>query len=197
MRTFREPRHRSHPVPGFRRARIRTLVGGASAAGAAVVIALGAVGGTYASFDARTSLDNGATITAGTASLALDTSGVDFSGMYPGLAKAAVVTVTNTGDVPLQLRVDALEVPSPTVLTSALQLRVTPVATAAGCTGSATGGWTGTVQPGGAGDITGATLGTGASRMLCVVATLPLTAPQAAAQAGASGFGIVLGGRQQ
>lgn len=105
MRTHREPRNRITPVPGFRRARIRNLLGAAGVAAAGVVIGLGAAGGTYASFDDQTTGRSSATITAGTAELDVvaDFTAAAWSNLLVGESVRQPFTIINGGDVALAL----------------------------------------------------------------------------------------------
>lgn len=105
MRTRREPRYRTSPVPGFRGARIRHLLGGASVAAAGGVIGLGAAGGTYAYFDDQTAVGRTATVTAGTAELEVDASfsAAEWGNLLVGESVRQPYTIENRGDVPLVL----------------------------------------------------------------------------------------------
>lgn len=104
MRTHREPRYRNTPVPGFRHARIRTLLAAASVAAAGVVIGLGTAGGTYAYFDAST-VGGSAVITAGTAQLEVqaDFTADEWANLLVGENVRQPYTIVNSGDVPLVL----------------------------------------------------------------------------------------------
>lgn len=105
MRTHRGPRDRITPVPGFRRARIRNLLGAASVAATGVVVGLGAAGGTYAYFDDQAVGGSSATITAGTAELDVVAAftAAAWGNLLVGESVRQPFTIVNRGDVPLAL----------------------------------------------------------------------------------------------
>lgn len=199
MRDAREPRRRTRPVPGPRRARIRLgvkeLLAAGFATGTAVVLAMGAAGGTYAYLNDTATLGGG-TVTAGSAALTVSGSPIALGGLYPTATRYAAVTVTNTGSVPLQLRVEALAGPAaPTAFSSSLTIGVGIATSAANCTnGSTPSVWTGTLAAAPSGGL-GATLAAGASTTVCVATTMSAAAP-AGAQSSSTGYTLTLGGRQ-
>lgn len=163
MRTHREPRNRNTPVPGFRRARIRTLLGATSVATAGVVIGLGAAGGTYAYFD-DSLVGDPAVVTAGTAELDVQASftAASWGNLLVGESVRQPFTVINGGDVPLTLTA------SGTTSVAGFELR-TVLGT---CPGSALTGTSITQTPAAIG-----TLAAGASTGACLEVRLASGAP--------------------
>lgn len=163
MRTHPEPRDRNTPVSGFRRARIRTLLGGASVAGAGVVIGLGAAGGTYAYFDDST-VGNSAIVTAGTAELDVQANftSATWGNLLVGESVRQPFSIVNGGDVPLVLTA------SGTTSVAGFELR-TVLGT---CPGSTLGGASLTHTPASIG-----TLAAGASTAACLEVRLASGAP--------------------
>ncbi len=197
MRRTRAPRHRNHPVPGPRRARIRGLLGASAATAAATLLAIGGAGGTYAYFTAAATTPSAGVVSAGTASLQITAgSTISLTGLYPTAVKYAAVTVQNTGDVPLQLTVDSLTgPPTATAFSSSLSVGVGIAGSAANCTNGATvSSWTGTFASAPAGSL-GTTLAAGASATVCVATTMAANAATGAQNASA-GYTLTLGGRQ-
>lgn len=199
MRSSRNPRHRNDPVSGVRRARGRAkgAIGGGLGIAAALVISLGATGGTYAYLSDTSDVTEGATLRAGTAELAVTGSPISLTGFYPGLTQYRAVTVTNTGTTPLALSVDALaRTSAANAFSNSLTVGIATTATAAACTGGTVASvWSaalGSAAPAGA---LGYTLAPGASRVVCVATTMANTAPLSAASLAAT-YTVTLGGTQ-
>ncbi|QNO36774.1 hypothetical protein H4J02_09795 [Protaetiibacter sp. SSC-01] len=140
------PAHRAAPAPVSRTRRLtRALVGAAAAFGSAVLIALGAAGGTYAYFSSATPVGAG-TITAGTAGLTINggstaSVGALTGALVPGSAanSATPLTIANVGDVALSVEQGAATVSSTTGLSTAnLVLKVIRVSGAAASCPAAT-----------------------------------------------------------
>lgn len=195
MRSTSQPRHRNHPVAGLRCARTRGLLAGGAGFAAAVVLALGATGGTYAYLNDSATATTGE-ITAGTGALAVAGSPVSLTGLYPTAVKYAAITVTNTGSTALQLRVDSLAGPTTaTALSASLTVGVGVAASAAACTsGATTSTWTGTFAAAPAGAL-GSTLAAGASATICVSTSMAANAATTT-QSASTGYTLTLGGRQ-
>ena len=116
------------------RRRVRGLAVSAALITGATLLGLGAAGGTYALLNARAEL-GGATISSGTAELRVDgaaSARLDALTVGPGAPAARAVTVSNTGDVTLDLTARATPTASPAILANT-QIRVTPVSFAAEC----------------------------------------------------------------
>lgn len=169
----------------------------AAAAGAAVLLAVLAAGGTYAFLNSSAAVA-GATLRAGTATLAV-APGFALPGtvLHPGTAIRGSAVVSNTGQVPLQLRVSGLTPPATgSAFSNALTVGVGVATSAAACTAGNTPLWTGTLASASAADLTGVTLAPGASTTLCVTVGLPSSAPDAAKGASAAAFSLLVDGRQ-
>ena len=193
-RAARQPRNRNTPVPGTRRAPVRALLCSAATVVGAVVLALGGAGGTYAYLnDAATASGSGGTMRAGTAALTVTGSPLSLAGMYPTLSRASAVTVQNTGDVPLQVRVQQMS--SSGNAAASLRLRVANVANAAACTTSVATGVEGALTAFPTGGVLVNSLATGGTATLCLIVTMPANAASAAQNQSAN-FTLTLQGVQ-
>jgi len=185
-------------VPGPRRARgrARSTIGGGLGIAAALIIALGATGGTYAYLNDSTTIASGGKVTAGTAALSVTGAPAAVTGLYPGATRYAAVTVTNTGNVALQLTADSLtRTSAANTFASSLTVGAGIAATAAACTGgTVTPSWTGTFASATAGSL-GATVAPGASVIVCVSTAMASSAPSSA-QSLTAAYTLTLGGRQ-
>lgn len=180
------------------------MAGGTVAVTAAVILSLSTAGGTGAFLTSAAATAPGTSvITSGTAGLTVSALSLSTAALYPGLTLYGAVTATNTGDVPLAIRVTGLNAPtsssnalSQTLVVGVGAAAANDAASVAACTaGSVTPGWTGTFASAAAGPI-GSTLPAGASRVLCVSVALPLSAPSGSQQQSASGFGLRISGTQ-
>ena len=165
----------------------------------AVLVAVGMIvttapGGTDARLDARAALP-AATITAGTATLAVSTLSLSTAPLYPGLTIAAAVTVTNTGDVPLMLSASAIAPSTATSLSSQLVVGAATVPTASSCTSTTAPVWSRALTNPATGPLN-ATLAARASTPLCVLVSLPTSAPQASQSQSAPDVQLVVSGVQ-
>jgi hypothetical protein len=192
-------RVRAVSAPSARRMTVATI----AVCGLLVLSVLGA-GGTSAFLTSGASAAPGSTvITSGTADLTLTALSLPGTLFYPGLTLYGAVTATNNGNVPVSIGVSGLTAPTSTAnaLSQALVIGVGAAASGdaastAECTaGSVVPGWTGTFASATAGQI-GATLPVGASRVLCVSVTLPVTAPTSAQGQTATGFRLRVIGTQ-
>ncbi|MEQ1737610.1 MAG: TasA family protein [Rhodoglobus sp.] len=79
-----------------------------------VSVLLGALGagGTYAYLNSSVSAQPPATLTAGTASLSVSAGAQNFSNIAPGQTRTGLFTLTNVGDVPLNLTISSITGPS-------------------------------------------------------------------------------------
>jgi len=172
---------------------IRGLVRTAVAVGAAVVVAAGLAGGTYAYWVRSVSLEAG-TVKTGTAGLTATPSSFSLSGLYPTAARYATVTLKNTGKVPLKLRVDSLAGPgTATALSSSLTIGA-GVASASACVAGWSPTWSGTFAAAAAGDL-GATLAAGDSATLCVSTAMAASAANGA-QSSSTSYTLTISGSQ-
>ena len=152
----------------------------------ALVLSLSVVGGTYASLSASQSIalvsSSGATsttITAGSADLSVSADAIALTGLYPGVARSAQFTVSNTGATNLALTLDSITGP-----TAANGLTATLASGTCAAPGAA-------VSSG----ALGVTVAPAASTTLCLSVALPLTAPSTA-QGAASSLVVSISGRQ-
>ncbi|MFS0865863.1 hypothetical protein AB3M83_00830 [Microbacterium sp. 179-B 1A2 NHS] len=189
-----------NPPPTTRRAarrarrtsRATRMVQGAL--GAALVTVLGILGGggTFALWNSSAAAGAQATITAGTAQLALTGQAPAATGLYPGRTVYAVTTVSNTGSVPLALSLTATG--AATEFTRALLITAAPTTSAADCTaGRVTDSRSAAV--GTAADL-GLSLAPGATRQLCLGVGLPADAPASTAGAATTALAFTLSGTQ-
>ena len=180
------PAARSNSTPATARFSTSRLVRGSLMLFAAVVLALFGTGGTYALLSASASVMPATSITAGTASLAVSNAQTDVTNLVPGETRAGSFLVTNTGNAPLTLSVDAI-----TGATAANGLSVGVAASTNGtCSPS-----TAPVAGGSLGITLGAS-GSGAeTTVLCLVVGMAANAP-ASAMGITSSLAISIGGVQ-
>lgn len=165
---------------------------------AAIVLAVTAAGGSYAYLSQSAEALPSTTVTSGTAALAVVSPIVlPTTPMYPGLTIRSAVNVTNSGDVPLALRVVGLTGPTiSTTFSKALTITVGVATDAAQCTnGTVTPRWSGTFASAAAADL-GSTLAVGSSAILCVAVSLPTDAPSGSQGQSALGFELLIDGTQ-
>lgn len=74
----------------------------------AVLLGVLGAGGTYAYLNSSTGAQPGATLTAGTAALSISSGAQNLSLIAPGQTRTALFTITNTGDVPLNLTITSI-----------------------------------------------------------------------------------------
>jgi hypothetical protein len=177
-----------------------SLLTTALALAVAVILAVVAAGGTFALWHTQRTVPGGV-VTTGSAELAVTgATGMSLAQLYPGQTTTGQVTVTNTGTVPLGLRVDAVTTPAATAGGAAEAfagaVRVNLWAkTATGCPATAPArAWTGVV--GAPGKDLGLTVGPGSAQVLCLAVTLAPDAPTAA-QGATVPLSVALGGVQQ
>lgn len=180
--------------------RVPSLLTTAAALAVAVVLAVAGAGGTYALWSTQRSVPGGV-ITTGSAALAVTgATTMSMGQLYPGQTSSGELVVTNTGTVPLRLRVDALSSPAATAgspdqaLAAALTMRLW-ASTGTGCTTlPVTPAWTG--KAGAAPGELGLVLNPGAAQSLCSALTLDPDTPSTA-QGATTSVTLVLGGVQQ
>jgi len=178
--------HRAGALP--RRSAL-SLLGMAKAAAVivvALVLSLSVVGGTYASLSASQSVvlvsstgATNATITAGSADLAVNADAIALTGLYPGISRTAQFTVSNTGATGLALTLDS----------------VAGITAANGLTASVANGTCAAPGPAVTSGALGVTVAPAGSAVLCLSVGLPTTAP-ATAQGATSGLTVAISGRQ-
>jgi hypothetical protein len=137
----------------------------------ALVLSLSAVGGTYAFLSSSQSIalvsatgETSTTITAGTASLTVNGDAISMTGLYPGIARTAEFTVTNTGTTSLALSVDSITGPS----------------TANGLAATVARGTCASAAPAVASGALGLTLAAQASSTMCLSVAMSAAAPSSA-----------------
>ncbi|AYF98632.1 TasA family protein [Protaetiibacter intestinalis] len=188
------PAHLAAPAPISRlRRATRAVFGAVAAFAAAIVIALGAAGGTYAYFSSSAQLNAG-TITAGTADLTIQNvasypiAGLDATALVPGASvfTSTPLTVKNTGDASLKVTQGAASFSTTGTLKDYLVIKVGLVGNGVtSCTaglGTALG--------------SGVTLAAGGQMKVCVTVTLSSSAPGSVAGQPPAQFTIPLDGEQ-
>ncbi|WP_368499420.1 hypothetical protein [Herbiconiux sp. A18JL235] len=196
MTTAHPPRHVRAAPRGVARSLVARMLTVTAAVAAAVAVGVAASGGTYAFLTASRSTGGG-TIAAGTATLSVTTPlALPTTALYPGAKVAAAAVVKNTGDVPLVVRAAGLtRTSSSTAFSQALVIRVGVVSSTAACTTAATPSWSGTFAAATTSDLP-LTLAKQGSGVLCVIAELATTAPDAAKGLAATTFTVNIDGRQ-
>ncbi|SDH11119.1 hypothetical protein [Microbacterium pygmaeum] len=169
----------------------------AATIGAAVVLAVATAGGTYASLSAATPVAAGGTLRAGTTAISISSPlAVPTSALYPGRTVAGSGTVTNSGTTAVRLRVAGLALSSASnAFSSALVVGVSVVAAASACTVATTPQWTGSFASATPTELP-TTLAVGASAVVCVQVSLPLSALADAGGKPAATFTVSIDGRQ-
>lgn len=133
--THSERDHQGTPPLVGRVFSLRSLALSIAAGCLAVVIAVGAAGGTYALWNASAPVPTSATLTAGTATVAITSALVlPTTRLYPGLTIYGPATIRNTGNATLRLTLTELaRQTADSAFASALILTVGPAASAAAC----------------------------------------------------------------
>lgn len=187
------PAHLAAPAPvGRLRGMVRAILVAGAAFGAAIVVALGAAGGTFAYFSSTAALNAG-TITSGVAGLTIQNvasypiSGLDTTALLPGASvfTSTPLTVKNTGDASLSVTQGATSFGAAKTINGYLVIKVGRVADGAPtCTEGA-----------GAALGSGYTLAAQATMRVCVTVTLSSGSPGTVAGQSTS-FTIPLDGAQ-
>ncbi len=173
---------------------IRTMVSTTAALLVAVALATVAAGGTYAMWNQSAAITSGATIRSGTAELAVTSALVmPSTRLYPGLSIHAPVSLQNTGNVPLQLRVSSLVAPSAaSTFSQSIVIGFALAPSSAACSaGSIAPTWTGTFASHSS-TAFGAPIAAGSAAVLCVSVALPTTAPNGGQNQTAANFGGII-----
>ncbi|MDY7541681.1 MULTISPECIES: hypothetical protein [unclassified Cryobacterium] len=156
-------------------------------------------GGSYAFLNSKAPIAAG-TLQSGTATLTASPVTLSTAGMSPGLTVYGAATVTNTGNVPLALRIVSLTPPTNaaaiTDLTPSLTIGLAVVASAAVCTAGSVPTWSTVLNATPTAASLGTTLPVGGSAVLCLSVALALDAPSKAQGLTATNFGIVIDGIQ-
>jgi hypothetical protein len=159
----------------------------------AIILAVLGAGGSYAYLNASAPVASTSSITSGTATLTVSTLTLPTSLLYPGATISAPVTVTNTGDVPLALRIAGFTPPTPaTTLSASLSIGLFVGV----CPAVPAPTWSALLSSTPVVTSLGKTLPIGGSTVLCVSVTLPLSAPATTLGQSATNFGIVIDGIQ-
>lgn len=166
----------------------------------AVVLSVAAGGGTYAMLNSSRATGSAITVSAGTAAIEVSTPlTMPATPLYPGATVYGSAVITNSGDVPLSLRLTTLTGPvASTVFSQSLSVGVATASSAANCaSGIVTSAWTtGTFAAPTAGTIGTPVAKQGGTQVLCVSLSLPVTTPAGAQGQTATGFSIVMDGIQ-
>jgi len=177
---------------------VRSLLVAAGAASAGIVLAVSATGGTYAYLNSAAAT-GGAVLQSGNAALAVTALSLPTPALYPGRTTRGSATVTNTGTIPLKLRVAGLTFSSATsAFSSALVIGAGLPATGttvADCANAFPSTWSGTRAAPAPAPLN-TTLAAGASVVLCVSVTLPTNAPDAARSNTDAAFVVTVDGSQ-
>ena len=172
---------------------IKSILVGVVSVGLACGLAILASGGSYALLNSRAPISPAATLTSGTATLTATSLILPNVLLYPGATISAPVTVTNTGSVPLALRVVGLTPPNPV---TALSASLTVGLVVGACPVLPAPTWTSSLNTTPAIVDLGTTLPVGGTAVLCVSITLSSAAPATAQGLTATNFGIVIDGIQ-
>ncbi len=183
--------------PPDRTRSFRSMTKAVASVAVAICLAVLAAGGAYALLNSSASTESAATITSGTAALAVSPLTMSTTALYPGLITYGAATVTNTGDVPLSVRITGLTSPTATTpFSQSLTIGVGIVASPAACSnGTFTPAWTGTF-PSATTAVVGSALAVGSSATFCVSVAMPLTAVPGSQGQSAANFGILIDGIQ-
>ena len=175
----------------------RSLATGVGAVAVAICVAVLAAGGTYALLSSNATIDSAVTITSGTATLTVSPLTMSTAPLYPGRTTHGTATVTNTGDVPLSVRIAGLTAPTATTpFSQSLIIGVGIATSPAACSnGTFTPTWTGAF-PSGTTAVIGPAIAAGASGTFCVSVEMPLTAVAGSQGQSAVDFGILIDGIQ-
>ncbi|TFB87205.1 hypothetical protein E3O44_08730 [Cryobacterium algoricola] len=160
---------------------------------AAVILAVLGAGGSYAFLNTSAPVSAATTITSGTATVSVSPLSLPTTPLYPGATISAPVTVTNTGDVPLAIRVAGLTAPSPAIPVSSW---LTVGLAVGACPAVPAPSWSAVVGTTPAVAALGATVPVGASIVLCVSVALSYDAPQPAVDQLSTTFGVTIDGIQ-
>jgi hypothetical protein len=163
----------------------------------AICLAVLAAGGTYALLNSNASTGSAVTIKSGTATLSVSPLTMSTTALYPGLTTYGTATVTNSGDVPLSVRITQLTSPtSTTPFSQSLTIGVGLAASPTACSnGTFTPAWTGAI-PSATTAVIGSGLAVGSSATFCVAVAMPLTAVSGSQGQSAANFGILIDGTQ-
>lgn len=161
--TAAEPRHRADravaAAPLRRLSKLSLMFVGA------IIVGLIGTGGSYAFLTSTASAAPSATLTAGTATLAVTASeNVSLTNIYPGQTLRGQFTVSNTGDTSLVLSVTSI---TGTTTANGLVAGLD----AGACSAASTQTTTGNI---------GATLAKGTSTLVCLTVSMPTNAPASA-----------------
>lgn len=192
-------RHRRGKHAALRRTPSSAIPTALAGTTVALVIALAATGGTYATWNKSQALSS-ATLKAGTASLTLTTiSALPSAGLYPGQSSYGSYSVTNTGDTALTLTVASLTAPpTQNAYSQAIAIGVATATTSANCLAGTVSSpwWTGTFAAQVPGGVSAVAVPKGGSVVLCLRVSLPGSAANGMQGMTASGFGVTVGGVQ-
>ncbi|MGV8884217.1 MAG: hypothetical protein ACOH1T_01335 [Microbacteriaceae bacterium] len=143
------------------------LLRGALIFASAVALGLLGTGTSYAFLNAAAPAAPTGTLQSGTATLAVSAGAVTLTNLYPGISRNGTFTVSNTGDVPLQLSVTSFTGPTAANgLSASLAPGVCPAGVAAGQVAS--------------GNV-GSPLAVGATTSVCLTVAMSANAPAAMA----------------
>ncbi|MDJ0350923.1 hypothetical protein [Cryobacterium sp. PH29-G1] len=162
---------------------------------AAILLASTAAGGTYALLSSAASTGPVSSIQSGTATLTVTPLSMPVTALYPGLTLFSPVTVSNVGNVPLNVQITSLTAPATTELSAALTIGLSVTTTSAACIAGATPTWTGTFASAAPTNV-GPALAVGNSAVLCVSVALGIAAPHLSQNQTAANFGLVITGLQ-
>jgi len=187
-------RHRAAGAPLALRLLRATL-----AAGIALLLGTLGAGASLAALS-DTATASGGTIRAGTATLAVPGGTLSLVPLYPTASRNASFTVTNTGDVPLQLRGDLLERTSAAnALATSLTVGIRDVTSSGTCPASTavTPHWSSTLATASVAPAAAlpTNLAPGATATLCLTSTLAGSVAQGA-QGSTVAFRVTIGGVQ-
>ncbi|WP_271206429.1 hypothetical protein [Herbiconiux flava] len=163
-------------------------------AGGAVLLGTVASGSTFALLNSSAT-SPGAVVRSGTAELGVSTAlSLATTPLYPGATVSGSAVVTNSGQVPLSVRVAGLALTgTATTFSSALTVHVSAISSGS-CPAVPTA-WQGTFASSTPTDLAVRVVPGGTARV-CVGVTLPASAPASAAGAAPAAFTLSIDGRQ-
>ncbi|MCS5715514.1 hypothetical protein NVV95_13265 [Herbiconiux sp. CPCC 205716] len=178
----------------MKRSPVKRMLVATALVGGAVVLGTVASGSTFALLNSSAT-SPGAVVRSGTAEFTVSTPlTLPTAPLYPGAVASGSAVVTNTGQVPLSVRIAGLSLSgSGTTFSSALTVNVSAITT--GTCPAVPTAWQGTFAAAPATDL-GVRVAPNGTARICVAVQLPTSAPASAAGAAAAAFTLSIDGKQ-